>query len=131
MIVLATEENLQLLSNAGVWLANGTFKISPPLFTQLYIVHGLVNNPVVPLVYALLPNKTMNTYERLFQIKRDNIVDFGFSNGMAVGPKTMIFGFELAAIGGAKKSYNTLECEASGGKYGLLSFGQPGNFRRN
>lgn len=103
MLIFLTKENLQQLSNAEVWLSDGTFKIAPPLFTQLYTVHGLVNNTVVPLVYALLPNRTVNSYERPFWIIHDSIVDHGFSNRTAVDPKTMIFDFELTATGAAKK----------------------------
>ncbi|KAK9686123.1 hypothetical protein QE152_g37434 [Popillia japonica] len=64
ILIFSTRRNLQLLSH---WYADGTFKTVPLLFNQLYTIHGLKENASVPLVYALLPNRTKETYEHLLR----------------------------------------------------------------
>ncbi|CAM2701180.1 unnamed protein product [Rotaria socialis] len=46
-------------------LVDGTFKVTPSIFYQLYAVHVVYRNAVLPVVFALLPNKTQQTYRRL------------------------------------------------------------------
>lgn len=41
LIIFATVNNLQMLSNADVIFSDGTFSITPPLFEQLYTNHGM------------------------------------------------------------------------------------------
>jgi len=41
---------------------DGTFYTCPSEFTQLFIIHGKQNETYVPLVYLLLPSKTIKTY---------------------------------------------------------------------
>ncbi|CAF4411559.1 unnamed protein product [Rotaria socialis] len=45
-------------------LVDGTFKVTPSIFYQLYAVHVVYRNAVLPVVFALLPNKTQQTYRR-------------------------------------------------------------------
>jgi hypothetical protein len=54
-----------------VWLADGTFKVVPALYFQLYTIHFNFIGGVNPAaVYCLLPNKTRATYDRLLaQVK--------------------------------------------------------------
>ena len=61
-----TDRGLNVLNNAEHWFMDGTFKTAPGLFYQLYTVHCMTNDRVIPCVYALLPNKRQNTYDRLF-----------------------------------------------------------------
>ncbi|KAK5638651.1 hypothetical protein RI129_012946 [Pyrocoelia pectoralis] len=61
LLVFSTRRNMQLLARSRHWYADGTFKTVPSLFSQLYTLHGLQDNKALPLVYALLPNKTEHT----------------------------------------------------------------------
>ncbi len=63
ILVFTTKRNLELVLRSEHWYADGTFKTSPLLFTQLYTLHGLKENISLPLVYALLPDKTANSYK--------------------------------------------------------------------
>ena len=68
ILVFSTERNLELLASRNShWMADGTFKTAPPLFAQLLTIHAIIFNTVIPLVYALLPNKTKDTYKRLIE----------------------------------------------------------------
>lgn len=90
VIVFGTERNLGLLANCTLWLMDGTFKIVPQLFYQLYSIHGKVRDNYFPLVYGLLPKKTEAVYRKFFQEVRKHIEH----------PKVEIIvtDFELAAI---------------------------------
>ncbi|KAG8230475.1 hypothetical protein J437_LFUL013586, partial [Ladona fulva] len=57
------EKNLELLRDSRAWFADGTFKIAPSLFSQVYVILGEKHGGVHPMVYALLPSKS-----RLFGI---------------------------------------------------------------
>ena len=39
----------------------------PELFYQLYFIYARVGERIIPCVYAMLPNKTQATYERLLR----------------------------------------------------------------
>ena len=67
ILIFSTTSNINLLAMSQHWYADGTFKVVPPLFEQLYTIHGLQDNVAVPLIYALLPNKTEETYLTLLR----------------------------------------------------------------
>lgn len=71
MVVFSTRRNMQLLAGSDHWYADGTFKTVPLLFHQLYTIHGLKENAAVPLVYALLPDKSEATYTRLLRAMKN------------------------------------------------------------
>ena len=62
----ATMKNLLNLSNT--WLVDGTFKVSPEIFYQIYTIHVELNGFAPPCVYVLLPNKTEKTYNRMIEL---------------------------------------------------------------
>lgn len=64
IIILGSAIELNRLSRCSTWLADGTFRTSPEIFFQVYTLHGLYRNKVIPLLVALLPNKRQRTYER-------------------------------------------------------------------
>ena len=68
ILIFATEPNLRLLSNAETIYMDGTFKASPQIFEQLYSIHATYRGHVVPVVYALLPDKLRETYHTMFDI---------------------------------------------------------------
>ncbi|KAE8740956.1 hypothetical protein FOCC_FOCC013530 [Frankliniella occidentalis] len=64
IIVFATKENLKKLGRSSSWFTDGTFMVCPSLFTQLFTIHGLVEDVALPLVYALLPNKAETSHTK-------------------------------------------------------------------
>lgn len=48
--------------NIDEWYVDGTFKISPTLFAQVFVIMAGFNGGMHPCVYALLPNKEQATY---------------------------------------------------------------------
>ena len=53
--------NLTFLKNSEHWFGDGTFKVTD-LFYQLYTIHALTENYVIPCVYVLLPHDTAGNY---------------------------------------------------------------------
>jgi hypothetical protein len=67
MLVFGTQDNLTILESHRHWYVDGTFKVAPTLFYQLFTIHALIDKSALPMVYALLQNKTKQSYKRLFQ----------------------------------------------------------------
>ena len=89
LIILGCVELLDGLARSS--LADGTFKVVPSLFFQLYSIHFQFVTGINPAaVYCLLPNKTRTTYDRvLVEIKR--LVP-------AADPTVILTDFESAAL---------------------------------
>lgn len=90
MLIFSTRESLHLLSNSMEWFADGTFSTVPHLFCQLYTLHVIHNHTVVPVVYALLPNKQRATYVKFLQELKN------LQPGL--NPQHLMTDFEMAAI---------------------------------
>ena len=59
LVLLSKREVLDRLARAKLWLADGTFKVVPLLFCQLYTIHfELVSGINSAVVFCLLQNKT-------------------------------------------------------------------------
>ncbi|CAF3709620.1 unnamed protein product, partial [Rotaria socialis] len=67
-----------------------TFNATPSIFYQLYAMHVVYRNAVLPVVFALLPNKTQQTHRRLID-KLSEICPLW-------SPKFIMMDFELASI---------------------------------
>jgi hypothetical protein len=86
LLIFSTELTLKTMKNALVsskttFFGDGTFDVVPSPFYQLYSIHMDIESTnehtcVVPVVYALLPDKSTETYLRVFSTLRDkfNIV---------------------------------------------------------
>lgn len=67
-----------ILRKSGSYYADGTFRCAPPPFYQMYVLHlDIGSSPkyrnVIPVIYTLLPNKTEETYTRLFRILKQEL----------------------------------------------------------
>ena len=92
LLLFASPEAVQLLQDSNHWFVDGTFKTCPDLFYQVYTIHALKLDRVLPCVYVLLANKSQPTYECLFaEVKR--LVD--------TPPVTLLMDFERAAYNAA------------------------------
>ena len=66
MLIFSTDTFLQHLHDAENWMCDGTFKVSPTLFYQVFTIHAVIRNNILPSVFVLLPNKQEATYERMW-----------------------------------------------------------------
>ena len=93
LIVFTTASNLSILKSCKHWFADGTFKVCPDEFYQMFTLHGLFKSQVVPLVYGLLIGKKTEDYNDFFRIIMDRD-DFN--------PETILTDFEAATLKSVK-----------------------------
>lgn len=99
ILVFSTQKNLQFMAANPHWYCDGTFKASPSLFEQLYTIHVVDEQFSVPVVLALLPNRTQITYERLFDALKN------LQPGLA--PVSIMTDYERAAINVMRTAFPT------------------------
>lgn len=63
-LIFSTMRNLDLMSQCPHWYCDGTFKTTPPLFTQIYTIHALKFNNVIPTVFILMSERSTSSYIR-------------------------------------------------------------------
>ena len=95
--IFCTKCGLQLLGQSQHWYADGTFKVCPQVFFQVYTIHAQVNGQILPCVFSLLPNKAKRTYDRLFQEIINLIPNF------EDGPMSILLDFKRAAMNVAER----------------------------
>jgi FLYWCH zinc finger domain len=54
LLVFTTEANLDILQESEMWMSDGTFKVSPTIFYQLYTIHGAFKGKFFPLIFAVV-----------------------------------------------------------------------------
>lgn len=92
VLIFASAGGLRDLSGSKYWLGDGTFKSSPAIAAQLYTLHYTKFDSTLPAVYAVMEDRTRESYKVLFSaVKRLLPVD------RRDGPKTFSVDFELAA----------------------------------
>ena len=65
IIIFSSDEQINILQFTHHFLADGTFKVVPEMFYQLYIIHEKYRDHVIPVTHALLRRKDTGTYRRL------------------------------------------------------------------
>ncbi len=98
LLMFGTRELLDGLARAEVWLADGTFKVVPALFFQLYTIHfhfGEGRNPAA--VYCLLRNKTRQSYNKMLAALKDLIPQGA--------PHVILVDFESATISALQEAF--------------------------
>ena len=58
---------LRVLETSNFWLADGTFKVTPKMFYQLYSIHVSLSGIAPACIYAFMPNKTEKIYHRFLE----------------------------------------------------------------
>ena len=75
--------------------------MAPDTSFQVYTLHGYLNGEALALAWALLPNKSQQTYAELFTALADAFVrNFG-----DVGRRTFLTDFETAAINAIRATF--------------------------
>ncbi|KAF2899731.1 hypothetical protein ILUMI_06457, partial [Ignelater luminosus] len=101
ILLFSTERNLEVLSSSDHWLCDGTFKTTPPLFTQLLTIFAIKFDAVISLVYILLPNKTNTTYKRVLEHLKNLKSD--------IKPTTVMTDFESALYGAFAEIFDGIQ----------------------
>jgi FLYWCH zinc finger domain len=98
VLIFATQQTLQILADSATWYADGTEKMCPAPFSQVYTIHADHEGHVIPVVYSLLSGKLTKIYNHFFaellQLKP----------GMK--PERLLIDFERAVMAAARKTLN-------------------------
>lgn len=57
VLIFGRLNGLKIIKNSQTWYYDGTFRIAPLLFSQVYVILAEALGGVHPIIYALLPNK--------------------------------------------------------------------------
>ncbi|CAF1124617.1 unnamed protein product, partial [Brachionus calyciflorus] len=101
IIVFASPPQLEVLSKSTQWYADGTFKSAAKFFYQLYILHSLINNIMVPCCFALMNRRRTRDYNVVLK----SIEKAAKENNLVLKPQVIMTDFELAPINAFKSNY--------------------------
>ena len=77
IIIFATLPAIDLLEQSDDWFCGGTFSTASNVFYQLYIINASVDGVNLPLVYAFLPDKKEESYQKLLSSLRQETATKG------------------------------------------------------
>ncbi|XP_003739297.1 uncharacterized protein LOC100906578, partial [Galendromus occidentalis] len=87
-------ETISILCDSPAVFIDGTFKVVPRLFTQLYTLPSFYKGQMFPLAFFLLPDKGKETYCRMFRMLKDH----ASAIGKVFAPLTFQLDFEVATL---------------------------------
>lgn len=95
IIVFSSVQARKIICESQEFYGDGTFKSCPSPFVQLYTIHvdtgSTVNHTnIIPVVYALMNNKTMQSYSILIKMIKSQLPDWN--------PTKFKFDYENAAM---------------------------------
>ncbi|XP_018495047.1 uncharacterized protein LOC108864260 [Galendromus occidentalis] len=94
ILAFGTDEMFSILCESPTVFMDGTFKVVPHLFLQLYTIHSFHKGQMFPLVFFLLPDKTKETYRRMFSLLKNH----ADAKGMVFAPRTFQLDYEVATL---------------------------------
>lgn len=94
ILIFATDIMLQRLATAETLYMDGTFSVCPRVFYQLFTVNIILSGQQFPAVYALLPNKSRETYNRVFTLIKEELQNIN----IILRPPRILIDFEQALL---------------------------------
>ncbi len=99
IIAFASPDMVNMMRVGQSWFVDGTFGSCPNQFSQLYTVHVVQNGFNFPVIFALLPNKNQDTYNRLFS----------HLHHLGANPTKVMMDFEIAASSQMSEVFPNIE----------------------
>ncbi|KAL7299220.1 hypothetical protein TKK_0007815 [Trichogramma kaykai] len=109
VIVFSTRKNLEILLRSYIWFLDGTFKVSPNIFTQVFTVLGVVRRETRDAddevtrteVYALLSSKEESQYIAVLSAILESATNFNIQ----CKPEVIMTDFEMAIINSCEEIF--------------------------
>ncbi|KRZ82856.1 hypothetical protein T08_8771 [Trichinella sp. T8] len=101
ILVFGTGYNIRLLAAMQTWDLDGTFKIVPQWYQQLFTIHAFAAGKLVPAVYCLCTDKDIGTYG----FKSQALISRAAALEVDLNPDTNICDFETALISTSARRY--------------------------
>lgn len=114
-IILGTKSSLLFLSRCDCWIMDGTFHVVPVIFRQLFSIHGVFNNEIVPLVFCIMSSKSKKAYQDFFY----QLLKIAADWNIHLNPKRIISDFEKTISTAAKEFFPSTSYKGC-----LFHFGQ-------
>ncbi|KAK3929145.1 PKS-NRPS hybrid synthetase [Frankliniella fusca] len=106
ILVFCAKSDLKRLARADTWQLDGTFDTAPTIFAQILTIHGTVDGEILPLLYALLPDKTQASYTRVLSVVVQKCAEFRIRRP---APRLVILDFEKGLINATKQAFPDAE----------------------
>ncbi|CAK9292085.1 unnamed protein product [Gordionus sp. m RMFG-2023] len=104
LIIFGTARMLRLAERADKIYMDGTFYSAHSLYYQLYVIHVLYHKVMIPIVYALLPNKNKETYTKVLRV----LIKYCGDNNIWLSPSLAQTDFENVAISALNDVFPTM-----------------------
>lgn len=106
IIAFAGDKGRECLKTQRHFFMDGTFRSCSKQFAQIYTIHADIGSNeketnVIPVLFALLPNKKKETYIRLFRLVMERIPEWN--------PQTINVDFESAAISALQEVFPSVD----------------------
>lgn len=102
VLVFATRKNIEVLCRSTIWFVDGTFDVTPTIFTQLFTIIGIRQrnhthgeDTPLPFVYAFLEGKQENQYAAVLRAVRQAVARYRVN---ACTPLKIMSDFELGIL---------------------------------
>jgi hypothetical protein len=102
-LIFCSPENLTRLCFADLLCMDGTFDACPALYSQLFTIHAFDDDKLVPLVYCLMAQKNMASYNTIFAVLKQKAINAG----QQLNPSTILSDFESGLIPSVAASFPT------------------------
>ena len=93
-IVFAANEGLRWLADYPDWHLDGTCKVAPPLYTQVFTIHVVRDRKTLPGVHSLLSSKRKVCYRGVLR----NIKNFCEEHHIQLASATVTVDFEVGLM---------------------------------
>jgi len=102
LLVFCAQTELATIYQSEYLICDGTFEMAPDCSYQLYTIHGFLRGEGLPLLYAILPNKTTDTYTEMLTSLRSALIARFCDIGSV---QYILTDFELAAINAVQRVF--------------------------
>ena len=113
-MLFTTEDLLNQLALASKWSVDGTHRVAPQHFSQLFITMMKVNEKWVPAVHGLLPDHEKNSYRLQFEMIKYAMNKRALQNNI----KSIMSDFELGIQTAAQEAFPGVEIRGCRFHYG-------------
>ena len=75
LLIFCARTELATIHQSEYLVRDGTFEMAPDSSYQFYTIHGYLRDEGLPLLFAILPNKTTSTYVELRTALRSGLIE--------------------------------------------------------
>ncbi|XP_018494353.1 uncharacterized protein LOC108864006 [Galendromus occidentalis] len=97
IMIFGRESTKSRIGHVDKLYVDGTFNLAPPLFAQVSVILAERSRCVTPVAYALLPDKTGETYTRMLRLVKEA--------WPALNPSSVVMDYERAMVNAIREFF--------------------------